>query len=466
MLIVLGWALSLRLFFAALAGNTYDPDEFVILSLSRDLSHGEIPYRDFMFFHPPGVLVLFRWLQPLIAWWWPSARLVMLLVDSLTAVFVWRIGVLLYGRQSGLAAGFLYGVSPLALVCAGRVGQDPLITALGTGGLLLLLSRPSRRAAVLAGACLGVAIWIKYPAVLFFPVFALAAPKRAWITASAAAMVSALAFAPLVHELPAFYSQTLLWQLHREPADLSQRLGGLVAYWLLLNPLTVFALLRRRRYSYPSWLLAGFGLGVLFFFGSRVYYHYFMPILPFAVLIATPLLADVMRRSPVKVVTAAIAFAVLWAADMSVGIAPAQLYIATFRLTALQPTVRLLDRLTGPGQAVLTDRFEYVYFARRMPVANYFWNMDTSVGARYLERQLGKGSAVVVTRHVTTGYPIGLLDYLRDKRYPEIRTKVANVWIVSGTIASQSTPAIHGGRARTATELDELDPGEATTGRG
>src|SRR5437764_9445782 len=103
--IVLGVALGLRLIFAALTADSYDPDEFVVLALSRDFAHGAVPYRDFAFFHPPGILVLFRLLQPIITGWWPAGRLVTLAVDSLTAVIVWRTGLLLFGRRSlGLAA--------------------------------------------------------------------------------------------------------------------------------------------------------------------------------------------------------------------------------------------------------------------------------------------------------------------------------------------------------------------------
>ena len=67
-------ALSLRLLFGRLVGDTYDYDEFVLLLLARDFAHGAVPYRDFMFFHPPGVLVILSVLHPLVSLWWPIAR--------------------------------------------------------------------------------------------------------------------------------------------------------------------------------------------------------------------------------------------------------------------------------------------------------------------------------------------------------------------------------------------------------
>ena len=89
------------------------------------------------------------------------------------------------GVLSGIA-GVLYAVNPLALVSSSRVGQDPLITLLGVAGLALLLTRSSWGAAALAGACLGLALWIKYPAVYFVPIFVLAAPRRAPVIALSA----------------------------------------------------------------------------------------------------------------------------------------------------------------------------------------------------------------------------------------------------------------------------------------
>src|SRR5947209_2658803 len=79
-------AIAMRLVCAALTANTFDPDEFVIVALSRSLAHGATLYRDVTYFHPPGLLMLFAAFQQVMAWWWPSGRILTLLFDSVTAV--------------------------------------------------------------------------------------------------------------------------------------------------------------------------------------------------------------------------------------------------------------------------------------------------------------------------------------------------------------------------------------------
>src|SRR5881409_445718 len=64
-LLIFALALGFRLLFAGIVSDTYDYDEFVVLLLARDFAHGAVPYRDFIFFHPPGILVLLRLIQPL-----------------------------------------------------------------------------------------------------------------------------------------------------------------------------------------------------------------------------------------------------------------------------------------------------------------------------------------------------------------------------------------------------------------
>ncbi|MBV9279699.1 MAG: hypothetical protein JOZ41_06430, partial [Chloroflexi bacterium] len=145
-LALFGLALGLRLVFSILMANTFDEDEFVYLALGRDVAHEAVPYRDFAFFHPPGILAVVALLNPIISWWWPVARLVSLLIDSGTVVLVGCIGSRLYGRRAGWAAAILYAVNPVVLVAAVRVDQEVLVTALGTLGLTLVVTRPSKRA--------------------------------------------------------------------------------------------------------------------------------------------------------------------------------------------------------------------------------------------------------------------------------------------------------------------------------
>ncbi len=424
-LIVLAWALALRLVFAALTADTYDPDEFVVLALSRDLSHGAVPYRDFMFFHPPGVLNLFGVLQPIVSLWWPLARITTLLIDSLTAVMVWRIGVLVYGRRQGLAAGLIYGASPIALLAAVRVGQDPMITALGMAGLLILLSTKTWRGGILAGACLGVAVWFKYPAALFLPVYLIAAPRRAWIIVLATAATLIAVFAPSVHQLNSLYADSVDWQLfHRPHTDLLRRLAAVLSFWLVLNPIALPAVFKGR---HPRWILAGFALGGLFLFTSEVYYHYFVPVVPFAALLAGPLLAGVLQRAPRLIFGGAVAVLALWVGALNVQVV--QQGLGILQLSTMNSAVQVLDRSTTRSQRILTDQFEYAYLAPRRSVTDYFWDMRNMTNVHSLEQKLPMTAAVVTTAGADPSYPAGFLHYLQERRYTRVRLKAATVWL-------------------------------------
>lgn len=430
-LIVLIWAFGLRMLFLTLTSDTYDPDEFVILHLSREVASGAVPYRDFMFFHPPGVLLFFRYLQPVVGLWWPSARIIVALLDTATALFVWRIGRHLHGGREGRIAGLLYAANPLALVCGVRVVQDPIVTALGMGALCIFLLRRSHASAAVAGLCLAIACFVKYPAVLFLPVFVLVSPRRAiTLLASFSAALLALV-APYWHEIRALYDQTVVWQLsHRTPSSPGGRIGALVAFWLVVNPFAAPAALHRRP---PPWLAVGFGVGVLFLLASQVYYHYFVPILPFAALMSAPLVGALVARAPrvPRVLgAAAVALTVLWAVDLNTSDGPSRFFVTATHLSSISSTVQLLDRWTGPSKPILTDQYEYAYLAHRVPI-NYFWNMHGLVHAGILERDLSRAGAVVLTERVAPTYPAGFTTYLTQHAYLEVRTGTTRIWLMS-----------------------------------
>lgn len=422
---MLGWALGLRILFALLTSGTYDADEFVLLGLSRSFAHGAVPYRDFMFFHPPGVLVMLRALQPLIHLWWPSARVLPLLADTTTAGLTWHIGRQLYGRRAGLTAGLLYGASPLALITAVRLTQDSIVTTCGVAGLALLLTRRSQRAALLAGACLALAVWIKYPALLFLPIYLLAAPRRAPAILLSTLAVGALLFAPFVPTLHALIQQTIVWQRDRSPMALNLRLQNLAVYWLLLSAPAIPGLFVVR---HPRWLVAGFFLGGAFVLAPQVYYHYLVPVIPFAALLAAPLIVRFVPMVRVALLPAALALTVAWGLAVELGDSTLRLAATASHFSEIRPVIQFLDRTTPPGAYVLTDRMEYAYLAQRPNSADYFWNMHNVVSAAYLMRRLDAVRVVVVTDGPTT-YPDGFVDYLADHAYRKRDVGTTDVWL-------------------------------------
>lgn len=423
-LLVLSFALGLRLLVAALTSGTYDYDEFVILLLSRDYAHGAVPYASFMFFHPPGALVVFRAIEPLTALWWPLARLFLIGVDTATALLVWYTGRRLYGPAGGLAAGLLYAASPLALVSAVRVGQDPLITALGMAGISLLVADHSHRAAVLAGACLALATWIKYPAILFVPVYLLLAPRRFVTCMLSAAVVGAGLMVPFLPTIHSLLSDTVTFQKTRWIMAPDQRVQTILLYWLLANVLAVVALFRT---GAPGWLRLGFLMGGAFAFTSQVYYHYFVPIVPFAALLAAPMVARWPSGLKRGLLVAGVAAAGVWGELIAQGgLSP--LYVTAARFADIRPAIQVLVRDTRPGDSVLADRFEYAYLAGRRSTAHYFWNVGPLVDASYLERRVRRASAAVLSTGASSGFPPGFTAYL-DQRYRRVESTTTTIWL-------------------------------------
>jgi 4-amino-4-deoxy-L-arabinose transferase-like glycosyltransferase len=414
-------ALVVRGLFAIAIGDTYDYDEFVVLLLARDFSTGAVPYHSFMFFHPPGILVILRGLQPVLQHWWQAARLLSVLADSSTAAAVYSISRTLYDRRGAAAAGIVYVFSPVALVSSARAGQDPLITFLGVAGLLALLRFPGISGGLVAGICLGLALWIKYPALYFLPVYVLASPRRSPYVIPVAAAVALAGVAPFLGHPHAFLFQTVTFQRTRWIMQTDVRVETTVLYWLVVNVLAVVAVLRRR---FPAWLYAGFLLGGLFVLTSQVYYHYFVPVAPFAALLAARLVADRFRL----LLAAGAILCLAWAALIDVG-GPSPLYVTAAHLSAIRPTVALLDARTRPSEPVLADRLEYAYLAHRPALADYFWNIGVLVRAGYLERRVRRAGAVVLSYGASSGYPRGFLTYL-DARYPRNRTRANTVWLV------------------------------------
>jgi hypothetical protein len=419
-------ALALRVVVALLTSNTYDYDEFVVLLLARDMAHGAIPYRDFMFFHPPGILVIFRALEPLTAAWWPLGRSISVVLDAATTGLVFTIGQAIYGRRAAYAAGILYAFSPVALISSARIGQDPIITFLGVASVTILLaSARSRRAAALAGALVGSAVWVKYPAAYFLPVALVAAGRRwPWVLGGSAA-AAALLLLPFTGESHALYQQTIDFQRTRWSMAAPQRLETVALYWLAVSPFAVIAAVRLRG---PLWLWLAFVLGGAFALSSQVYYHYYVPVAAFAALLGAPLAANLFPLSRRAVVAVATSVAVVWALIIDVG-GPAPLYVTAAHLSSVTPTVNLLQRDTRRSSAVLGDRDEYAYLAGRPSVAHYFWNVGVLVNARYLERRLSRAGAVVLSQGASSGYPAGFEQYL-DARYPRVSTDATSVWIL------------------------------------
>ena len=146
-------------------------DDGVHYAAAAALVHGELPYRDFLLLHPPGIVVLLA----------PFAALGLLVGDAdgfATARLAWMV---LGGLNALLVGAVLRGLGPVAAL-VGALGyavffpavyseHTVLLEAPGTTGLLLSLLllrvldeepvRAGRVRLLLAGACLGVTVTVK-----------------------------------------------------------------------------------------------------------------------------------------------------------------------------------------------------------------------------------------------------------------------------------------------------------------
>lgn len=213
-------------------GWPVDYDEGVYLSAARLLTHGSLPWRDFAFVHPPGVLFFlapFTALEPRAAL--EAARWVVTLVGVANVALVFAVVRTRTSFVGALAAAALYAGWTEALGAERRLLIEPLLNLACLGSAWAVL-RPERspRAIALAGALLGLALCVKSWAVLWVAGALAAAPSprvaAKWLVA---ALLVALAVSGwLVLFAPrAAWDATIAVHLSRPPDGDLSRLGRL-----------------------------------------------------------------------------------------------------------------------------------------------------------------------------------------------------------------------------------------------
>jgi hypothetical protein len=177
-------------------------DEGLMLQAAARIADGQVPYRDFWWFYPPGqpYLLAFFWklFGPSLLTW----RILRVLCDAAVATLAWALA-----RRGGASQGVAIGVwlaAALAMAYPSGPHPFPPTLALCLGALLLMEKRP-----VLAGGLAGLAaLWrIEFAAYLGVGVLLAYAmkPARRREQAEAAALfagtamaVTAVLYAPVV----------------------------------------------------------------------------------------------------------------------------------------------------------------------------------------------------------------------------------------------------------------------------
>ncbi len=264
---VLGWAV--------------DFDEGVYLSASRLLWQGLVPWRDFVFVHPPGVAVLLSFATA-----WDLAPSHALEVArwgvSLVAAFDVLLASLLVRRHVGLLGGCvtagLLMVWPEVVMADRGVHLEPFLT----GACLLALWQltSARPRPITAGVWFGLALLVKSWAVLWLVAWLLARGRRAVQGLLVASVVAGLVLGPLALAIPDFARQVVWFHLVR-PADgdasLTLRLVEIFyarsTLPLVLLGTTSWGLWRRRADAFTRVLVIVSGLLVAAFLGAAAYWN-------------------------------------------------------------------------------------------------------------------------------------------------------------------------------------------------
>ena len=150
-------------------------DDSVYFFASQHLWMGSLPYRDFLFIHPPGILVAlspFAWLAAVV----PDsvamtvATIAFGLLGAGAAAMVAML-LMRYGRLSAVAGGGTYAVWSAAVWSDTAPLQAPLVST-AVLGALVLLTRTRTPHPIVAGLLLGFGMTVKMWAVVPVAVFA------------------------------------------------------------------------------------------------------------------------------------------------------------------------------------------------------------------------------------------------------------------------------------------------------
>ncbi|WP_338264510.1 ArnT family glycosyltransferase [Corallococcus caeni] len=266
------WVLRALPFFhrAGALGYVVNYDEGVYAAASTLLWKGLLPYRDYLFVHPPGALLLGAPAGALGAFADPAtgfalARWLATGLGAVSTVLVGRLAMRAWGPVAGVVAALAYAAHPEVVTMERGPFLDPLLNVCGLGlaNLWLLPSgrAPLPRRAGLAGVLAGAMTSVKVLGGIWGAAALVArAPDLRWSLARRFVLAASLTVLTLVGPLalmaPGAFARDVLWFQSARPED------GVTSRWERLLEMTH----ERRRYAL---LLAAVGLCVALFRAVR-----------------------------------------------------------------------------------------------------------------------------------------------------------------------------------------------------
>lgn len=369
-------ALALAGIYSLITHGTYDSDEFVYLLIGNGITHGIMPYRDALFFHPPGIVYIVALMNPLIQHSWVLGRSVSIILEAATCSLVYLVARRFCSRAVAITAGLLCAASPIILTTGTRIMPDIYITFFTFLAVYLLLVKPSTRWAVIAGVAFGIAILFKYPALLILPACLALAGKRRWVPFTAAMVATVvivmIPFLPSWHQ---FYNDTVVFQSSRAQQPLQIRMIVLIGYTILLQPFAIFGLFQKPR---RWWLILGYVSAFAYIASPQVYYHYVVQEMPFAAILGAMYLATLpwLNRKVLVPATAALCLSIvlIWGAIIEYTPGQNPLRLAAFQIRNVLPVEAYIRAHSSPNSEIIDDRPEVPVLSNRYDCLSYFWS--------------------------------------------------------------------------------------------
>ena len=234
---VAAWVLRFFPFMREGGAFSYPIDyaEGVYYSASALFFQGHWPYRDFVFVHPPGSVLL--WWPATVAGSWMGAdtgfivaRWMATLCGAISVFLVGRISLYTWGPVAGIVSALVYASFPETVLIERGPFLEPLLnlTCLSAANLWLVPSPSGReeRRWVLAGVLFGLAISVKLVGGIWLIAALLSRPlSSTWNVRPQAILLFAvggaitLLWGPFLLQAPSeFFSQVFYYQAMR-PAD-------------------------------------------------------------------------------------------------------------------------------------------------------------------------------------------------------------------------------------------------------
>ena len=295
-LVVVG-ALVLRLIPLLLPGGplayVVNYDEGTYFSASALLMRGVLPYRDFIFVHPPGLLVL---LAPITSWArsgdvtaaLAATRYLATLVGAANAALAGAVALRAFGPLAGVSAALLYATFPEAVREERGPFLEPVLNLACLAMAWVWLRAGSRRQYFAAGLLGGLALSVKTWSAIWLVAALAALPRGRRLVAGAwflAGMAAALGLLVLPFALAAprdFLAQVVGFHLVRGPQGVNDVLPRLVDM-NLRHPITsilaltgfalVVAALRKGNNSAGRFFALVLALTVASFLVAPIYFH-------------------------------------------------------------------------------------------------------------------------------------------------------------------------------------------------